>query len=329
MLYALIWLAIGSNLLSKAEGGAYFGQGHISIILSAPFQAVKTGMDYMLATPYIQSVEWEGYASKFAVWLCSLLDYFYSGSALFLGVALYAGSLVMAVIGVEAYRKGKKEKVFLAIFTIGILLFTPVILAVQCKLPYFRVFSYLGIPFVLLFGAVLQEIMESAGKWLLLRLESFRRGNAGNRMLSVFRSGHGHTVLPVVFFTLLAIVLLLSVDYNREYGETEYNARDALAHAAVGERETVCVTDCYQQYLLKFCYDMECENMQIEGADLVLLHHEMETPEEENFRWEFYQSYETVPWDYIKGMEPIYQNKEYTVYVKCKTVNEKEKSQER
>ena len=58
-LYALIWLAIGSNLLSKTPDSGCYMQGHISIILNAPVKAMRTGIRYMLDTPYIQSVERE------------------------------------------------------------------------------------------------------------------------------------------------------------------------------------------------------------------------------------------------------------------------------
>lgn len=297
MLYAMIWLAIGSNLLSKAEESPYFGQRHVSIILSAPFWAVKTGMDYMLSTPYIQSVAREGYATAFAIWLRSLMDYYYSHTGFFLAGILLIGSMEMAVWGRKAYREGKKEQVFFSIFLAGMILLTPVILVIQCKLPYFRVFSYMGIPIALLCGAWLQKIGDVWAKWMKRMQEE--------------RIGKG-----VVVFILLAIVLLVSKDYNSEYGTTEYYAKDALAHADVQEKGTLCVTDCYQQYLLKFCYDIECENRQVENADLVLIHREMEWSERENFRWEFYQSYESIPWDYIDGMNPVYENKEYTVYVK-------------
>lgn len=97
---------------------------------------------------------------------------------------------------------------------------------------------------------------------------------------------------------------------------TEYYAKDALAHADVEEKGVLCVTDCYQQYLLRFGYGIECENMQVEGADLVLVHREMELQEPDAFRWEFYQNYETIPWEYIKGMNIVYENEEYTVYTR-------------
>ncbi len=324
-LYTLIWLAIGSNLLSKTEGGVYYGQGHVSIILSAPFQSVKTGIGYMLATPYIQSVEREGYFAAFAVWLRSLLNYFYSRAGIVLAAVIAAGSVAAAVSGVKAYRAdrmaawsgkahqadaagpggGEKQKqVFFSLLIAGMMILTPVVLVLQCKLPYFRVFSYMGIPLALLLAMLLQSAAEAVWKRL--------------RTVTDFLSGHDGACLKILaaVSALFAIVLLLSKDYNNEYGVTEYYAKDALSHAGVTERERICVTDCYQQYLLRFCYGIECEDMQIEGADLVLIHREMEQQEPEVFRWEFYQNYESIPWEYLKGMEPVYENREYVVYVK-------------
>jgi hypothetical protein len=56
-LYALIWLAIGANLLCKEEESAFFGMGQVSVILRAPFAAMFKGIEYMTATPYIQSID--------------------------------------------------------------------------------------------------------------------------------------------------------------------------------------------------------------------------------------------------------------------------------
>ena len=324
-LYALIWLAIGSNLLSKTEGGVYYGQGHISIILSAPLLAIKTGIGYMLATPYIQSVGREGYFAAFAIWLRSLLNYFYSHAGIFLAAVIVIGCAAAVVSGVKAYRadrmalpageadqtdiagsggRGKQKQVFFSLLIAGMMVLTPAILAVQCKLPYFRVFSYMGIPLALLLAMLLQAMAEAGGERL--------------RMAKGFLLGKEDISLKILaaVSALFAIVLLLSGDYNNEYGMTEYYAKDALAHAGVQEREKLCVTDCYQQYLLRFCYGIECEDMQIEGADLVLIHREMELQEPEVFRWEFYQNYDSIPWEYLNGMEPVYENREYVVYVK-------------
>ena len=32
--------------------------------------------------------------------------------------------------------------------------------------------------------------------------------------------------------------------------------------------------------------------------------------------WKFYQSYETINWDYIKSMRAIYENENFVLYIK-------------
>ena len=311
ILYALIWLAIGSNLLSKTEGGEWFGQGHVHIILSAPFRAMKTGIDYMLATPYIQSVEREGYFEAFAGWLQSLFDYFYSGAGIWLAVLVVMGCAAIVWTGYKAYRAGKNEQVFLAIYVVVMVVLTPLILIIQCKLPYFRVFSYMGTVIAL----VVVWLLQSVAEWMAKRVteKKIPAKENENRKIDWFRG------VPVVLCTFLAIVLLMSKDYNNQYGTAEYYALDALEHGSVEEKATLCVTDCFQQYLLKFRYDIECESTQIENADLVLIHKQMVDADYDGFRWEFYHTYESIPWEYVQEqMTQVYENEEYILYTKNK-----------
>ena len=70
-----------------------------------------------------------------------------------------------------------------------------------------------------------------------------------------------------------------------------------------------------QQYLMKFLYDITCENTQIEGAELVLLDKRMLDPGFEEMVWEFYHYYDTIPWDYMEdSMEPVYENESFVLY---------------
>ena len=292
LLYAIIWLAIGSNLLSKTEGGAFYGYGHIGIIRSAPFLALKTGMDYMLATPYIQSVERKGYFTQLAGWFRSLADLYYPKAGVFLLTVIAVGLVFALWRGYMKYKEGNRKRFFLLLFSVTVLLLMPVFLIIQCALPYFRVFSYIGIPVSILICLLMQNIAEKVG---------------GTCPFPAERAA-------VAVCTLLAIVLLFSKEYNGEYGMSEYYARDALRGADVETGGNLCVTDCYQQYLLKFYYGMECENTVIEEADTVLLHKEM-TVLGGGFHWEFYHTYDTVPWDIVENeMTPVYENEEYIVY---------------
>lgn len=315
-LYAVIWLAIGSNLLSKAEDGAFYGQGHISIIRSAPVLAVRTGMNYMLETPYIQSVGRKGYLMKMGGWLRSLFNLYYPNSEIFLLMVVTAGMIFVDWRMWKEYRKGCKERFFLLLLLDIMQVMTPVFLIVQSALPYFRVFSYMGIPLAVLLCVLLQSLGEN---------ERFRRWY-GEKFPVIKRiKPSSPAAVPAAVIVLSAVMLLLSKGYNNEYGMSEYYARDALEQADIGKEERLCVTDCYQQYLLKFYYNIECENTAIGEADMVLLHKEMMTRGEDGFRWEFYHTYETIPWEEVNGgMEPVYENKEYILY-KRKQERENEK----
>ncbi len=314
LLYAVIWLAIGSNLLSKTEGGAFYGQGHIGIICSAPFLSLRTGMDYMLATPYIQSVERQGYLARLLEWFRSLFNLYYPRVGVFLLIVTAAGIVFAILWGWRKYRAGDKAHYFLPLLTTVVLLLMPVFLIIQCTLPYFRVYSYIGIPVAMLLcclGQMLEKYCwERNGK-------AVKSGNVEDLEEKRRRISFSIPGIAIMVCALLSIALLVSKEYNGEYGMSEFYAKDALKKAGVQEGENLCVTDCYQQYLLKFYYGIECENQKIEEADTVLLHREMTMSQTENFRWEFYQTYDTIPWEWMENeMNPVYENEEYIVYKK-------------
>ena len=100
-LYGIIWLAIGSNLLIK-EDPAFQGTGHVQMILRHPFICVSTGIDYMLATPYIQSVPKEGFLTKLVTWLQNLFIQYLDGSWWLIPMIPCAGNP-------DSDRKQKKE----------------------------------------------------------------------------------------------------------------------------------------------------------------------------------------------------------------------------
>ena len=298
-LYALIWLAIGSNLLSKTPDSGCYMQGHISIILNAPVKAMKTGIDYMLDTPYIQSVERDGYFGKFAVWLKALFENYYAGISVFLLTLTGIGIVVILFRQVKGIVNRKPEQDFLEWYLLLTFLLTPLMLFIQAALPYYRVFSFMGIPVAILVT------------WLLARLLAF-------------------TGKPAFFYGIEAlagigcVILLLSPSGRAQYSGREAAIEDAFAHMSLQDGETVCVTDCDQEFLMKYLYDREgCPAM--EEADYVLLDRELFlTKEEMESRdaagadaWKFYVSHEEIAWDYlVEKMDVCYENDRFILYRK-------------
>lgn len=244
-LYGVVWLAIGSNLLTKTEDSVYYGMGHGTIILHAPFTALKTGIDYMLATPYIQSVGSEGFFRKFINWLHSLLNEYYMGGAVPLAVLLVicaAGVLICIGkrINNESYRKTPAEErglyerfmeIYLAVSLIGTIL----MLVCLHSLPYYRVFSFAGIAVAL----AAAWLWQSAAKL-------FTSGRFGRYMPPLGSAAAG----------LLCIGMLLTPAYGAQYSDREAAIQEAYAQIDLSQVQKIAVTDCDQEYLLLFLYDI-------------------------------------------------------------------------
>ena len=207
-LYGVVWLAIGSNLLMKTEGSAYYGIGHGSIILHAPFAALRTGIEYMLATPYIQSVGREGFAGKFISWLHSLLNEYYMGGAVILAVLLilcvmHVVYCIKKRINSNGYRKTSAKRnerydCFMEIYLAVSLIVIPLMLICLCSLPYYRVFSFAGVSVAL------------AVTWLW---------QAAFRKLVPGQIGKYIPVFGSVIVGILCIIMLLTPSYRAQYSD--------------------------------------------------------------------------------------------------------------
>lgn len=293
-LYAVIWLAIGSNLLSKTEGSSWYGQGHVSIILHAPFQALETGISYMLATPYIQSVGRKGYLSALGGWIRNLLNYYYSG----LDVALII--VIVCGIGLLIYKmishKEISKRGMLEWFLLLSLLITPAMLIVQASLPYYRVFSYFGIPVALLITWLLVQLFDMSKKVQIAYAATFLAGG-------------------------LCVVILVLPGSRAQYSDSDAAIEDAFSHMEVEQDTKICVTDCDQEYLLKYMYDIETVQYDLEGADYALFDKALlsvtESTEslESADAWKYYMNPDEVSAEEIeKTMTICYENDSFVLY---------------
>ncbi|MBO5209139.1 MAG: glycosyltransferase family 39 protein [Lachnospiraceae bacterium] len=295
-LYAIIWLAIGSNLLAKTPDSAWYGQGHVSIILHAPFKALQTGIDYMLATPYIQSVAREGYLQSFGNWIKTLLEYYYSGLSVLLMVVLVLG--VVAVIWKMIRCKETREKGIIEWFLVLSFIMTPLMLIIQASLPYYRVFSYFGIPVALLIT------------WLFVQMVGFSK-----------KPGLSYAV--VLLTGALCVTILVLPGSRVQYSEREAAIEDAFSHMSLNAGERVWVTDCDQEYLMKYLYGIETVQYELNEADYALFDKVLVTGTEKFEQvdsadaWKFYLTPDEVSLDEIeKTMDVCYENDRFILYQK-------------
>lgn len=297
-LYAVIWLAIGSNLLSKTPDSGCYGQGHVSIILHAPFKALQTGMEYMLDTPYIQSVAREGYLARFGDWIKTLLEYYYSGLSVLLIVLIVIG--IVAVIWNMIRNKEVREKGMVEWYLVISFLMTPLMLIIQAALPYYRVFSYFGIAVAVLIT------------WLFVQIVGISK-----------KPGMAYAVS--LFAGALCLTIFILPGSRVQYSDREAAIEDAFSHMDLENGESVCVTDCDQEYLMKYLYDVENVQYVPTEADYALLDKVLLLSTEEFGQvdsadaWKFYQTPETISFDEIEEtMDVCYENDRFILYRKKK-----------
>lgn len=318
-LYGIVWLAIGSNLLVKTEGSAYYGMGHASVILKAPFAALGTGIEYMLATPYIQSVGREGFFRKFMLWLKNLLNEYYPG-----GSGILAALLILCAAGVffrtgwnlkHGIYRAKAESIgyerFMELYLAESILLLPLMLILLCSLPYYRVLSFAGV------------VVSFAAAWLLKAVTEYLKqktvGSTGRRR----RIWEYLPAAATVFCGILCVAVLLSPSYRAQYSDREAAIEDACAQIDWSDAGKVAVTDCDQEYLLLFLYGITEERIAREPAeaDVVLADRYLlfdRVGQEKSYSqdaWKLYLTQEEFA-QYMEetGLKSVYENDRFVLF---------------
>lgn len=248
-LYSIIWLAIGSNLLCKDVSGAFYGMSHVSVILSAPVKAFKTGLDYMLATPYIQSIPRADAIMGLPEYFKELFDQyiFYSGIALCLClVVLIALGCAYSYI----WMYGMKSRLFAALYIAVTCLMVPLMLIIQSVHPYKRVFSFFAIPLFMGIMIALYLVFE--------QIDSEK-----------YKHRAEVAVLCIVLFLFIASIL--SPTFRAPIAGRENDIEEVLKTINVNDIDSIYYTDDFQKYVLKFYHDVEPVETDLETADYVML----------------------------------------------------------
>ncbi len=346
-LYSVLWLAIGSNLLVRTEGSAYYGMGHVSVILRTPFTALKRGIDYMLATPYIQSIARTGFLRQFQEWLQTLFGTYFSyisggNKGMLYAVIFITGVVFLIGKIVMRFRKGeyplfdrrlpemkpaedpeaackKRYREFTEWYLLLTIILLPLFLIIQCTLPYYRVFSFAGVMVALFITWSVQCVTEVLGVKGILRDRKEQVRKEQGRQRSGLSKGIGITAVIIS-----GILCMCSFYVNSDpYSMRDELLKDAYEQINIEDVETIAVTDCDQEYLLLYLYGMGEERVsrQITESDAVLVDKALlgrnydyrEMPEE----WKFYLTPEEMPMDYLEQeMEPVYENWQFVLYVR-------------
>lgn len=294
-LYGLVWLAIGSNLMSDDPSNIYYGVYQVTIILKAPFKALKTGMDYMLATPYIQSIDRNEVITGLWGYLARVYDLYYSNMGNFLVLWQVLGILLsgFGVIYLYSHKTDVSNKtegsiedsprtpekaLFGSIFILAMFLWVPVILIIQSVQPYLRVLCFMMMPLAFSIGYALDFLVG------LIKKESSKA------ILS-------YALTAVIAIALL--MLLLSPGHREPLAGRENEIRACIDKADVGEISSIYYTDDFQKYVMKFYYDLTPNEISLEEADFVMVSSEMKDPSYDAYIWPMLVCYDEDMLSYI------------------------------
>lgn len=298
-LYLTVWLAIGSNLLIKEQADIYGGFSHVKLILSHPVLCAGTGINYMLDTPYIQSVSREGYLQAFTEHFKTLFTQFYDIGNLFIIIAAVAAVIAAFILicrriyivrdghsdGTDDEESGKM--VFLCWMIVSFGICVPLTVYIQCKLPYYRVFSFYGFFAALCAVFILYMLFGRLQTYLVY-------------------------CIPIILIGL-SFAQLSSADYNSAYGDREQDIYDLMTSVDLSEYTDVALTDCDQEYMYRFVYDCPDDNRDVQTAQAVIIEKSM-LEADAPFNWEFYFDYSTLPLERLENMQIVYENEHYLLY---------------
>ncbi|MCR4996163.1 MAG: glycosyltransferase family 39 protein [Butyrivibrio sp.] len=321
LLYMIIWLAIGSNILVTSENSGFFELSHFSVIMKAPHKAILTGMRYMISHSYIQKLSLPVFGHRIWSWFMSLLNSlvpkFSIMTLLFLLISL--GCLFY-----ECFKHFEYSRTVINLVVIVNLMFLGIVLLSLRTLPYLRVFGYIAFVIVLCVCTALERLINVSIRLYnrrKLSAKGFEGVKSHEEIETVEKgdkwySGIG-VYIPVIVIVILFIFRFFDPGFSCQIAERENNVFNTLYVAEVTKRQSIAVLDCDQQYLLKFGWNIDCNKTDVKGADCVLLDKNMFNP---NYNgddlWKFYQTYRTIDWDYLSSMHVRYENDKFILYTK-------------
>ena len=295
-LYSLIWLAIGANLMSKDPGGSVYGVHQVTVVLKKPFEALKTGKDYMLATPYIQSMRRRECARTMPEYFKNLFDnyYSYSGITTFM-VAVCV--IICALVNAVKQLYYRRTRVLASMYILVTLVSVPVMLLIQSVQPYLRVLGFYSIPIIFGFIYIINVFCES-----------FAGGKLARKI----------TMITLGVAILLSVGSLMRPYYREPYAGRENDIQKLFVGVDTAAIDNVYYTDDFQKYVLKFYCDVtpnEVEN--IEDADYAILCPEMKDSKYMQSEWPVLYSYHVARLKYAeKNMRLLRDtNDGYEIYV--------------
>lgn len=294
VLYALIWLAIGANLISKDPEDVLYGLHQARVVLKAPFRSLETGLDYMLATPYIQSMSRSECLHTMPEYFKNLFDNYYSYG----GITIFMATVCLVICSfINAFSQifYRRSRFLGSLYVCVTLVMVPLMLLIQSVQPYLRVLGFYVIPII--FGSM--HVIH-------VYCESFAKGRLVRRI----------TIVTLILSLLLGLGSLARPYYWEPLAGRENTIEGALKQMDVTAMDSVYYTDDYAKYVLKFYHDVtpeECEK--IEDAEYAIMCPEMYDNKYIEPQWPVLYGYHVARLKYAENrMVKLSENDGYCIY---------------
>jgi hypothetical protein len=271
-MYSLVWLAIGSNLLSKDPGGTFFGMYQLDVIKSAPFKAWLRGMQYMLDTPYIQSIDRHDVITGLGGYFTGLFDQYYSYFAGFMGtfvLILCIFSVIAALTDMIGMKLLKSNDMLddgyylsmIIVLAFGISM--PLMLIIQSVNPYLRVFSF----YPVIVGVMITYLTER----LMGTLRRFRKRD--DRLYDHIQFGINTLIFVIAILATISFSFGLGKYKPTMLADRENDIYEALRQSDDQAKNigNIYYTDDFQRFVLKFYYGIEPAETTMEEADYIMV----------------------------------------------------------
>lgn len=291
-LYGVIWLAIGSNLLSKDAESIYYGIYQVTIILKNPIAALTTGMNYMLATPYVQSIARGEVIRELLGYLQTLFNLYWQNMGTYIIILLMVS---ICIFGVLAWRnREKKSAFFLSLYICCSIICMPVMLIIQSVQPYKRVFAFFAVALSMVITSIFSLAADN------MKEEKWKK-----------RISLGMPLCLCIF----AVGMLVSNMYCAPYADRENRIAEIVRAEDAESIRAIYYTDDFQKYVLKFYYDVEPHEVSLEEADTVLVSNQQLDPNNTQVEWPVLISGRDLNLSYIRQhFQLIRESEFYSLY---------------
>lgn len=211
---------------------------------------------------------------------------------------------------------------FIRLIVVAMLIALPLVLICTKSFPYYRVLSYEGVFVAFGIGLFLNDLRNALCNKHNIKdgsdkkIKSDKKDKLYNMDSTTGKNAYVIELSIGVVALIILILRITSFDFVSQFGGLEHELSNDLRRVKLDASKNVCVTDVNEQYLLKYLYDMDCENTSVTGSEIVLIDKRLLNNDTNNF-WECLVNYEDVDWDYIdKELKPLVESSNYIIYGK-------------